>query len=116
MTAVKGVFLVGDPEHKSGLTCNVDVNGGTTTLNVNGVSYRSGSIPTAWVPKSLDVCAFVSALVLYHGCSMLIDQGDGICDTTDGSGINQAHLSYPSSQPTQNLGTTWIEGKLQGTS
>ena len=36
--AVKGVFLIGNPEHKSGLACNVDTNGGTTTKFVNGLS------------------------------------------------------------------------------
>jgi hypothetical protein len=61
--AVKGVFLIGDPQHKSGLTCNVDNNGGTTTRNVNGLSARFGAtIPSTWVAKTLDVCIFVSGL------------------------------------------------------
>jgi hypothetical protein len=60
--AVKGVFLIGDPAHKAGLTCNVDNNGGTTTRNVNGLSGRFGTgIPSTWVAKSLDVCIFVSS-------------------------------------------------------
>lgn len=58
--AVKGVFLIGNPEHKSGLACNVDTNGGTTTRNVNGISSFGGGIPAAWVSKTLDVCNFVS--------------------------------------------------------
>ena len=59
--AVKGVFLIGNPDHKAGLECNVDTNGGTTTLNVNGISARlSPGIPANWVPKTLDVCNFVS--------------------------------------------------------
>lgn len=58
--AVKGVFLIGDPEHKAGLTCNVDNNGGTTTRNVNGLEVYSGSIPSNWVSKTLDVCIYVS--------------------------------------------------------
>lgn len=59
--AVKGVFLIGDPEHKSGLTCNVDNNGGTTTRNVNGISaFGSAGIPANWVSKTLDVCILVS--------------------------------------------------------
>jgi hypothetical protein len=59
--AVKGVFLIGDPAHKSGLTCNVDNNGGTTTRNVNGLSGRFGTgIPSNWVSKTLDVCIYVS--------------------------------------------------------
>jgi hypothetical protein len=59
--AVKGVFLIGDPAHKSGLTSNVDNNGGTTTRNVNGLSARLGTgIPENWIAKTLDVCIFVS--------------------------------------------------------
>lgn len=98
--AVKGVFLIGDPEHKAGLTCNVDANGGTTTLNVNGLSAFAGGIPSNWVSKTLDVCAY----------------GDGVCDTTHGYGINAQHLSYPTSSSVQSLGTKFVVGKLQGTS
>lgn len=59
--AVKGVFLIGDPDHKSGLACNVDNNGGTTTRNVNGLSAAlSQGIPSNWVSKTLDVCIYVS--------------------------------------------------------
>lgn len=57
--AVKGVFLIGNPEHRSGLACNVDINGGTTTRNVNGLSATLGRIPDEWVSKTLDVCNFV---------------------------------------------------------
>lgn len=65
MNAVKGVFLIGDPEHKSGLACNVDTMGGTTTRNVNGLSaFGSNGIPSNWVSKSLDVCKYVSRLPL----------------------------------------------------
>ncbi|KAF2164328.1 carbohydrate esterase family 5 protein [Zasmidium cellare ATCC 36951] len=99
--AVKGVFLIGDPEHRSGLTCNVDNSGGTTTRNVNGleVSYTAG-VPSNWVSKTLDVCIY----------------GDGVCDTTHGYGINLQHLQYPGDSNTQNLGTKFVVGKLQGTS
>lgn len=59
--AVKGVFLIGDPEHKSGLACNVDNNGGTSTRDVNGLSAAgSQGIPSNWISKTLDVCIFVS--------------------------------------------------------
>lgn len=60
--AVKGVFLIGDPEHKAGLACNVDSTGGTTTLNVNGLEAYGASygVPSNWVSKTLDVCAYVS--------------------------------------------------------
>jgi hypothetical protein len=61
--AVKGVFLIGNPDHKAGLECNVDTNGGSTTKNVNGISARfSPGIPSNWVPKTLDVCNFVRHL------------------------------------------------------
>lgn len=61
-TAVKGVFLIGDPLHKAGLACNVDSNGGITTRNDNGISeyYGANSIPSGFVPRSLDVCAPVN--------------------------------------------------------
>lgn len=59
--AVKGVFLIGDPMHKSGLACNVDNKGGKTTSNVNGLSVMlGGGIPSDWVSKTLDVCILVS--------------------------------------------------------
>ncbi|KAK5726319.1 hypothetical protein LTR17_012848 [Elasticomyces elasticus] len=99
-TAVRGVFLIGDPEHRSGLACNVDQNGGTTTKNVNGLSAALGGIPSNWVSKTLDVCNY----------------GDGVCDTTHGYGINAQHLAYPSSTSVQNLGTKFVVGKLRGTS
>jgi hypothetical protein len=113
--AVKGVFLIGNPQHRSGLACNVDVNGGTTTRNVNGLSYTLGSIPSNWVSKTLDVCNYVSLPCNHrnHRNSWLIRrQGDGVCDTTHGAGINAAHLVYPSSAATQNLGTTFVLKQL----
>jgi hypothetical protein len=59
--AVKGVFLIGNPAHKSGLVCNFDNNGGTTTRNVNGLNGRFGTgIPSTWVPKTRDICIRVS--------------------------------------------------------
>ncbi|KAG9513058.1 cutinase, partial [Aureobasidium melanogenum] len=100
MDAVKGVFLIGDPEHRSGLACNVDANGGSTTKNVNGLSALLGGIPTAWVPKTMDVCAF----------------GDGVCDTTHGLGINAQHLSYPYSSSVQSMGQKYMVEKLTSSS
>ncbi|KAJ3570070.1 hypothetical protein NPX13_g5858 [Xylaria arbuscula] len=97
--AVKGVFLVGNPDHKSGLACNLDNNGGTTTKNVNGLSATlSSGIPTNWVSKTSDVCIF----------------GDGVCDTTHGSGINAQHLQYISDSATQKLGASFALEKLGG--
>ncbi|KAK5115272.1 hypothetical protein LTR62_001472 [Meristemomyces frigidus] len=98
--AVKGVFLIGDPEHRAGLACNVDQNGGTTTKNVNGLSVLlGGGIPANWVAKTLDVCNF----------------GDGVCDTTHGFGIDAQHLAYPTTTSVQNLGTKYVIGALTGT-
>ncbi|KAK8122880.1 cutinase-domain-containing protein [Apiospora sp. TS-2023a] len=94
--AVKGAFLIGNPDHKAGLACNVDINGGTTTRNVNGLSVFLGSIPQNWVSKTLDVCAF----------------GDGVCDTTHGVGINAVHLTYPSSASSQRLGVDFAKKQL----
>ncbi|KAF1923512.1 carbohydrate esterase family 5 protein [Didymella exigua CBS 183.55] len=95
--AVKGVFLIGNPAHKSGLACNVDNNGGTTTRNVNGMSSALGTgIPSTWIPKTLDVCIF----------------GDGVCDTLHGFGINAQHLQYSNNAPTQNMGSTFIQKQL----
>jgi len=98
--AIKGVFLIGNPHHKSGLACNVDSNGGTTTKNVNGLTVFFGSIPANWVSKTLDVCAY----------------GDGVCDTAHGFGITAAHLSYKSDANVQSQGIKFVVGKLQGTS
>ena len=124
-TAVKGVFLIGDPQHKSGLACNVDQNGGTTTKNVNGLSaYGSSGIPSNWVSKTLDVCNYVStpyfqpvfSALDWIGLLTFFGQGDGVCDTTHGYGINQQHLAYSTLSSVQNLGTTFVVGKLRGTS
>ncbi|KAK3669943.1 hypothetical protein LTR78_010194 [Recurvomyces mirabilis] len=95
---VKAVFLIGNPLHQSGLGCNVDQNGGTTTRNVRGISAGlGGRIPENWVSKTLDVCNF----------------GDGVCDTTNGRGINSAHLAYPRLSSVQDLGTDFVVGALQ---
>ncbi len=61
--AVKGVFLIGDPVHKAGLACNVDMAGGNSTFDVDGVFVAAGlktGIPSDWIPKTLDVCNYVS--------------------------------------------------------
>jgi hypothetical protein len=116
--AVKGVFLIGDPEHRAGLACNTDTNGGDTTNNVNGLSAALGGIPANWVSKTLDVCNFVSR----HGTNIaqknrhltFRPQGDGVCDTTHGFGINAQHLAYPTSASTQQLGTNFGVKALQG--
>ncbi|KAI0908708.1 carbohydrate esterase family 5 protein [Ustulina deusta] len=99
--AVKGVFLIGDPDHKSGLACNIDSSGGTTTKDVNGLSAAlSDGIPDEWISKTSDVCAF----------------GDGVCDTTHGAGINAQHLSYIGDVSTQELGASFALKKLGSSS
>lgn len=118
--AVRGVFLIGNPDHKAGLACNVDNNGGTTTRNVNGLSaFGSAGIPSNWISKTLDVCILVSQVSSTERTNMECsvndrrDQGDGVCDTTNGRGINAAHLRYPRDSATQNLGTEFIVERLQ---
>lgn len=74
--AVKAVFLIGNPYHKAGLACNVDLEGGESTLNVDGKSLTAdNAIPDSWVSKTLDVCnkvnppffaLFSLALLRYH--------------------------------------------------
>ncbi|KAK8104574.1 carbohydrate esterase family 5 protein [Apiospora kogelbergensis] len=94
--AVKGAFLIGNPMHKAGLACNIDVNGGATTKNVNGLSVFLGSIPQNWISKTMDVCAF----------------GDGVCDTAHGVGINAVHLTYPTNAGSQKLGVEFAKKQL----
>jgi hypothetical protein len=65
--AVKGVFLLGNPQHVAGLACNVDIQGGDSTRNVNGLSARAGQIPQNWISKTQDVCNFVS-LTFFPDC------------------------------------------------
>lgn len=43
-------------------------------------------------------------------------QGDGVCDTTHGYGINAQHLAYPFNANVQTMGTNFAVGKLRGTS
>jgi hypothetical protein len=63
--AVKAVFLIGNPYHKSGLACNVDLDGGDSTLNVDGKSLTAdNAIPENWVGKTLDVCNKVCSFPL----------------------------------------------------
>lgn len=41
-------------------------------------------------------------------------QGDGVCDTTNGFGINAAHLVYPRDAGTQRQGTEFAVARLTG--
>lgn len=52
--------MIGNPEHKAGLACNVDSRGGSTTKNTNGIFVYKGGIPSKWVDRVLDICAKVS--------------------------------------------------------
>jgi hypothetical protein len=59
--AVKGVVLVGNPNRKRGLVCNVDNYGGNSTRDVDGLTVGTGVwVPQEWVRKTLDVCIYVS--------------------------------------------------------
>ncbi|CAD0092343.1 unnamed protein product [Aureobasidium vineae] len=101
--AVKAVLLIGNPFHKAGLECNVDSNGGTLTKDVNGVYeplHPGLSVPSNWVSKTKDVCAF----------------GDFVCDTRDGPLIAAQHLSYPFNPATQDMGTAFSLAQLNGSS
>ncbi|KAF2970689.1 hypothetical protein GQX73_g2919 [Xylaria multiplex] len=65
--AVKGVFLIGDPNHKSGLACNIDNNGGDTTKNVDGLLVAlEKEVPDEWISKTSDVCIFVLNTASYN--------------------------------------------------
>lgn len=115
--AVKGVFLIGNPEHRSGKACNVDTNGGDTTKNVNGLSATLGGIPDNWVSKTLDVCNYVRRLRLTKATENITNttsQGDGVCDTTHGFGINAQHLAYPTNSNVQQMGAKFALKQLQG--
>ncbi|OAA70072.1 Cutinase [Akanthomyces lecanii RCEF 1005] len=99
--AVKGVFLIGDPVHKAGLACNVDMAGGNSTFDVDGVFIAAGlktGIPSDWVPKTLDVCNY----------------GDGICDTKHGDGITIEHIEYIMDEGVHKLGAEFILKQLKG--
>ncbi|CDS00018.1 uncharacterized protein SPSC_02694 [Sporisorium scitamineum] len=98
--AVKGVILIGDPEHKADLACNVDGNGGKTTYSSTGIeSYKAG-IPSSWVSKTLDICIY----------------GDGVCDSQHGYGITAQHLQYPNNASVQSMGANFAIKALQGSS
>ncbi|KAH9810934.1 cutinase 1 [Teratosphaeria destructans] len=89
--AVKGVFLLGDPQHTAGLACNVDNLNGMSTRNANGISAAEGRVPDDWIGRTLDVCM----------------HGDSICDPGNAAFplINAEHLSYLNDAPTQSLGS-----------
>lgn len=90
--AVKGVFLVGDPVHKSGLACNYDNYCNLSTRHTDGQQAKlGGRVPDGWIYKTLDVCIL----------------GDGVCDTRDGNGTTPQHLEYSSDPNTQGFGASF---------
>ncbi|KAJ1030232.1 hypothetical protein NDA16_001143 [Ustilago loliicola] len=96
--AVKGVILIGNPEHKPNLACNVDGNGGKTTAGASGISAAfSQGVPFNWVSKTIDFCIL----------------GDGVCDTASGFGITAQHLQYPYNSYVQNTGASFAIKALQ---
>ncbi|OAA82413.1 Cutinase [Akanthomyces lecanii RCEF 1005] len=94
--AVKGVVLLGNPEHRPDLTCNVDLYGGKSTRKAVGFFGTKGGIPSEWASKSLDVCNF----------------GDGVCDSAHGIGITLQHFGYIFSPQTQSMGAKFMLKKL----
>ncbi|SPO21046.1 uncharacterized protein UTRI_00523 [Ustilago trichophora] len=96
--AVKGVILIGNPEHKPNLACNVDGNGGKTTYAARGLSAAfTQGVPSNWVSKTLDICIY----------------GDGVCDTSSGFGITAQHLTYPYNSNVQSMGANFAIKALQ---
>ncbi|OAQ98884.1 hypothetical protein LLEC1_00753 [Akanthomyces lecanii] len=104
--AVKGVVLLGNPEHRPNLDCNVDLYGGKTTRSAIGFFGARSGIPSEWVSKSLDICNYVKDL---QRDSI---QGDGVCDTAHGIGITLQHFGYIFSVKTQTMGAKFILNKL----
>ncbi|KAJ9479271.1 Cutinase [Pseudozyma hubeiensis] len=97
--AVKAVILIGNPDHKPNLACNVDNNGGKSTAGFSGISaLLSPGIPSNWVSKSLDICIF----------------GDGVCAAQTGLGITFQHLLYPTDLKVQSMGADFAIKALQG--
>ncbi|OAQ98089.1 hypothetical protein LLEC1_06708, partial [Akanthomyces lecanii] len=99
--AVKGVFLIGNPLHKAAPACNVDINGGTSTLDVNGAFIFPNTtlrVPDSWVSKTLDVGNF----------------GDGVCDSTHGKGITVEHYDYITNFSVQGIGAGFALRQLTG--
>lgn len=98
-TAVKGVILIGNPEHKPNLACNVDGNGGKTTFSASGLSAAfTQGVPSNWVSKTLDICIY----------------GDGVCDVSSGFGITPQHLTYGYNTNVQTMGANFGIKALQG--
>lgn len=62
--AVKGVFLLGNPQHQPGLASNIDLGGGNSTIDAKGIYADRGGIPNEWISKTLDVCNKVSLCFL----------------------------------------------------
>lgn len=96
--AIKSLWPTCNPQHRRGLACNIDTNGGDTSRDVNRLSASRGRILQELVPRTRDVYAF----------------GDGVCDTTNGLGIKVAHLTFPNNAGTQRLRTEFGVGVLTG--
>ncbi|CEJ91978.1 hypothetical protein VHEMI07659 [[Torrubiella] hemipterigena] len=95
--AVKGVFVIGNPRHKPGLACNVDLHGGDSTRDAVGFLYdKKQFIPDSYVGRTMDVCNF----------------GDGVCDKSHGLGVNAEHLAYPGDAQMQDMGAKFVLSKL----
>lgn len=84
--AVRGVFLIGNPRHQPGLSCNVDEQGGRSTRETRGLESLQRGIPQRWVSKTRDLCL----------------SGDAVCDSPFGSWAT--HLTYGYSPEVQKYG------------
>jgi hypothetical protein len=114
--AVKGVFLIGNPQRLPGKQSNTDQNGAGSTDNATGISarLRGAGIPADWDTsgKVMDVCFTVRTFCfeIHTITHMNIPQGDGVCS---GFTINAPHLAYPLSQSVQDMGTKFLTSKLE---
>jgi len=97
LKTVKAVLMLGNPQHKAGLACNVDSKGGNSTFESNGVSVMDGGIPSQWISRTLDICA----------------DGDGVCDYTGDGVITGPHLSYIGDEDVQKMGAAFLIKALQ---
>lgn len=100
--AVKAVYLIGNPLHRPGLSCNVDDKGGNGTLDAIGLQLKlfpnSNVVPDSFLARTLDVCI----------------PGDGICDSDNGIGYGSLgqHLLYGQDMNAQMMGYFFISAIL----
>ncbi|CEH19474.1 Cutinase [Ceraceosorus bombacis] len=102
--AVKAIIVVGNPSRVPGLEGDVDDNGRQS--GSTGVQAMMGGIPKYWddAGKVLDICA----------------AGDNICSGMGGGGggmmrrLGAGHMTYPTSQWTQQAGADFMIKAFSG--